>query len=391
MDRIYFDHNATTRPDSTVRDAVVDALENLWGNPSSLHWFGQRVNALIEDAREAVARLINADPAEIIFTSGGTEANNLAIMGAAFRDPGKRGRVITSTIEHPSVRSTVRNLATHGINIVEVPVSGGGRVDPEAVAAAITDDTVLITIMAANNETGMIQPIEEIGRTAKEHGVLFHTDAVQAAGKIKIDAQKWPVDMITIAAHKFYGPKGVGALWLRRGLKIKPRQLGGGQEAGLRAGTENIPGIAGLGAAARLASANLEKWSKHISGLRDLLEKQILARMPDAIVNGDPAHRVPNTTSISFMGAEGEAVAINLDLKGIAVSTGSACSTGANEPSHVLLAQGMTPRQAECAIRFSLGKDNTEAEVRRAIEAVTEAVAKVRSISGGMAAAGGKR
>jgi cysteine desulfurase len=391
MDRIYLDHNATTRPDSTVRDAVANALENLWGNPSSLHWFGQRAGAMLEDAREAVARLINADPSEIVFTSGGTEANNLAIMGAALREPGGRGRVITSTIEHPSVRSTCRTLAGRGLNLVEISVDRGGRVDPEAVAAAMTDDTVLITIMAANNETGAIQPIEEIGRIARERGVLFHTDAVQAAGKIRIDVQKWPVDMLSIAGHKFYGPKGVGALWLKKGIKPRPRQIGGGQEGGLRSGTENMPGIAGLGAAARLATANLESWTDHVSSLRDLLEKEIVSRVPDAMVNGDPAHRVPNTTSISFPGAEGEAVAITLALEGLAVSTGAACSTGESEPSHVLLAQGMTARQAECAIRFSLGKDNTEAEIRRAIEVVAEAVAKVRSISGGMAAAGGKR
>jgi cysteine desulfurase len=390
MDRIYFDHNATTKPDASVVEAMGEALENRWGNPSSLHWFGQKVNALLEDSREAVARLLNADPAEITFTSGGTEANNLAILGAALREPGKRGRVITSAIEHPSVRSAVRSLAAHNFEVVEVPVNSLGRVDPEKVAQAVTDDTALITIMAANNETGVIQPIEEIGKIASERKVLFHTDAVQAAGKIKVDVKSWPVDMLSLAAHKFYGPKGVGALWVRKGLSLRPRQLGGGQEGGMRAGTENIPGIAGLGAAAKLASANLEKWSKHISALRDLLEKEIIARVPDAVVNGDPSHRVPNTLSVSFMGAEGEAVAINLDLKGIAVSTGSACSTGASEPSHVLLAQGMSARQAECAIRFSLGKDNAEAEVRRAVEAVAESVAKVRSISGGMAAAGAR-
>lgn len=381
MERIYLDHNATTRPDPRVVQAVKEALEDDWGNPSSLHWFGQKARKRLEEARESVAAFIGGEPTEITFTSGGTESNNMAVMGAVTAMEGKGKRIITSTIEHPSVRSTCRSLVARGFDLVEVPVDGSGRVDPQAVAEAMTPDAILVTIMAANNETGVVQPVDEIGRLARERGVLFHTDAVQMAGKLGIDVGSWPVDMLSIAGHKFYGPKGVGALWVKKGLRIAPRNLGGGQEMGMRGGTENIPGICGLGRAAEIARAERGQWETRIRGLRDRFEKKALEKIENAEVHGDLDNRLPNTSSISFPGAEGEAVAITLDLKGVAVSTGSACSTGATSPSHVLMAMGLSARQCETALRISLGKDNTREEIDRAVELLAEAVARIRSIA----------
>ena len=382
MERIYLDHNATTRPAAEVVAAVRGALEDGWGNPSSMHWFGQSARKAEEEAREKVAAFLGADPAGVIFVSGGTEANYLAIRGAALARTGQKGRIITSGIEHPSVSGACRSLESLGFEIVTVPVDREGRVAPEAVAAALNEETVLVSIMTANNETGAIQPISEIGRLVKARGALMHTDAVQAAGKIKIEAADWPVDLLSISGHKFYGPKGVGALYIRKGVQLAPQQRGGGQEGGIRGGTENMPGIIGLGAAAALAAGQLETWSRRISRLRDLLESQLLRRVPHTIVNGDREHRVPNTSNLSFPGAEGEAVLISLDLKGVAVSTGSACSSGGTEPSHVILAMGVPPEEARCSIRFSLGKDNTEAEIMAAAEAVVESVKRIREIAG---------
>lgn len=381
MDRIYFDNNATTRPDPRVREAVLAVIEQDFGNPSSLHWFGQKAGSLVEDARDAVAALLGAEPARITFTSGGTEANNLAIIGVATANQDKGRTIVTSAIEHPSTMDACRELKKLGFEIITVPVGNRGRINPEAVAEAINDDTVLVSIMAANNETGMLQPIGEIGAIAKERGVLFHTDAVQQAGKVKIDVGSSPVDLLSISAHKFYGPKGVGALWIKKGVKITPRNLGGGQEMGVRGGTENVPGVVGLGTAASIASAELDSWREHTGKLRDALEKNILSRVSGAVINGDTKNRVPNTTNISFPGAEGEAILINLDLKGVAVSTGSACSSGATEHSHVLEAMKIPPRQIQSAIRFSLGKDNTIEEVDKTVEAVAESVERIRSIA----------
>jgi cysteine desulfurase len=383
MDRIYLDHNATTPPDPAVREAMIKALETDWGNPSSMHRFGQRAGGLIEEARESVAALLGADPARIAFTSGGTEADNLAVIGAAFANSEKRRRIVTSAIEHPAVRAACARMKKHNFEVIETPVDLGGRVDLDAINDAINDRTVLVSVMAANNETGVIQPIEEIGRIARERGALFHTDAVQYAGKLPIDVKEWPVDLLSISAHKFYGPKGAGALWVGNGVKLNPRTFGGGQEMGIRTGTENVAGIAGLGAAASLVVEKLDAWNAHIGKLRNLLEEEIINRIEGALVNGDVENRVSNTTNVSFPGAEGEAVSINLDLKGVAVSTGSACASGATQASHALLAMGLPARRAETAIRFSLGKDNTEEEVMKALDALVESVSRVRSISGG--------
>ncbi len=382
MDRIYLDNNATTQPDPRVCKAIQEALEINWGNPSSLHWHGQKAKNILDSAREDMANLINADPLEVHFTSGGTESDNIAILGAAktFSDKGKR--IVTSSIEHPAVLTTCRGLASQGFEIVEVPVDKSGRVDPADVKKAMSDDTVLVTIMAANNETGSVQPVHEIGKIAKEAGALFHTDAVQGIGKIDIDVKDWPVDMMSVSGHKFYGPKGTGALWVRKGLRISGANLGGGQEMGMRGGTENIPGIAGMGMAAKIASQEMADHNAKIKSLRDRLENEIIENISGAKVHGDIEHRLPNTTNISFDGAEGEAVLINLDLKWVAVSTGSACSSGAAGASHVLVAMGLTPRECETSIRFSLGKNNDKDEIDKTVEILTESVNRIRSISG---------
>lgn len=381
MDRIYLDHNATTRPDPRVCAAIAAELEQDWGNPSSMHWFGQRAAKLLEESREHVAAMLGADAAEVTFTSGGTEGNNLAIIGAVYSHMGRGRRIVTSPIEHPSVQAACRRMKAEGFEVFEAEVDNGGRVIVDSVAELAKDGTVLITIMAANNETGVIQPIPEIGKIARERGILFHTDAVQWAGKLPLNLHAWPVDLATISGHKFYGPKGIGAMYMRKGLRVISRNLGGGQERGLRSGTENMPGIAGMGEAAKIATAEISSWVERMSRLRDRFEDLIIEGVPEAKINGDRANRVPNTSNISFAGAEGEAILISLDLKGVAISTGSACSTGSGEPSHVLSSMGLTIRQCETAIRFSLGKDNTEAEIERAAALVTEVVGKIRAIS----------
>jgi cysteine desulfurase len=383
MDRIYLDHNATTPPDPRVAQAMQKALSQTWGNPSSMHWFGQQADNLLEQARENVARLLNAPTEEIFFTSGGTEADNLAVIGSALAQKDRR-RVVTSAIEHPAVRAACKRLSAHGFEIHETPVNENGIIDLEDLADAVTDNTALVTIMAANNETGVIQPLDEIGKIAGGHGALFHTDAVQWAGKLPMDVKTWPADLVSISSHKFYGPKGAGALWIRKGVAVNGRQFGGGQESGIRTGTENMPGIAGLGEAARIALEEQEEWNDRIRGLRGAFEDAVLEKIEDAHVLGDLKLRVPNTSCIAFPGAEGEAVLISLDLKGIAVSTGSACSSGAAEPSHVLMAMGLDPLLTNSAIRFSFGKDNSMDQVEKTVATLCEMVERVRSISGGM-------
>jgi cysteine desulfurase len=382
MKRIYLDHNATTPVDPAVKSAMAAALDE-FGNPSSSHWFGQRAAARVEEAREEVAALLGASTGEIYFTSGATEANNTALRGVAYALAAKGRRIVTSTIEHPSVLQVCQDLEKRGFEVAYVPAGPSGRVQPEAVAAAVNGDTILISIMTANNETGVVQPVAEIGRIARERGVLFHTDAVQAVGKLGVDLREQPVDLLSLSGHKFYGPKGVGVLYVRSGVRLQARMLGGGQERGIRAGTENVPGIAGLGAAALLVTARGQDWPARIAAMRDRFESLILDSIADVVVNGDREHRLPNTSNMSFKDAEGEAVSITLDLKGVAVSTGSACSSGAAHPSSVLGSMGLPPRQVDCALRFSLGKDNTMEEVEQAAALVKEAVEKIRSISRG--------
>ena len=379
--RLYLDHNATTPIDPRVADAMHDAVRGCFGNASSIHAFGQAAKAALDDARSAVADLLGARPNDVIFTGSGTEADNLAIRGvaeAAF--PAGRRHLIASAIEHEAVLNTLKALAKRGWTTTLLPIGPAGVVDPTDLEGAVTDRTALVSVMHANNEIGTLQPIAELAAIAHRHGALFHTDAVQTAGKLPLDVAALGVDLLSISAHKFNGPKGVGALWVRRGMRLIAPTTGGRQERNRRAGTENVPGIVGLGVAAGLARGKLAAEAARLGALRDRLEAGVLERVPDAIVNGSGA-RVPNTTNISFHGVEAEALLIALDLEGIAVSTGSACSSGTLEPSHVLRAMGLTPRRAQSSIRFSLGLGNTEAEVDRLLDALPPLVAKLRALS----------
>ncbi|MFB3855052.1 MAG: cysteine desulfurase family protein [Vicinamibacterales bacterium] len=382
--RIYLDHNATTPVAPAVAEAVAESLRETYGNPSSIHWFGQKAKAALDAARQSVSALIGAEPAEIVFTSGGTEADNMAIRGAAAA-AARSGRrhIVTTAIEHEAVLNTVHALEREGWPVTIVPVSHTAVVSAEVIARAIRADTALISVMHANNEVGTIQPIEEIAALARSHGILVHTDAVQSAGKVPVDARKLGVDLMSISAHKFGGPKGAGALWIRRGVTLMPWATGGRQERNRRPGTENVPAIAGFGVAAALALGELDKEAARMAALRDRLEGEILARIPGTERNGAAAPRVPNTTNISFQGAEAESLLIALDLEGIAVSTGSACSSGTLEPSHVLRGMGLSHQRAQSSLRFSLGKTTTEDEIARVLEVLPAIVEKIRRIGRG--------
>jgi cysteine desulfurase len=380
--RVYFDHNATTPILPEVVDRMTAALRDDFGNPSSVHHFGQQAKAAIDDARSDVAALLGADPSEVLFTSGGTESDNIAIRGAAEAlELGGRRHLIASAIEHEAVLNTLKALGKRGWRTTLLPVDESGITSPQALLDALAADTALVSVMHANNEIGTIQPIVELARLARERGALFHTDAVQTAGKIPINVKSMDVDMLSISAHKFYGPKGVGALWIRRGLRVLPLLTGGRQERSRRAGTENVAGIVGMGVAARIARGKMAEEGARLSALRDRLEAGILAAVPGTAVNGAPEPRVPNTTNISFDRVEAESLLIALDLGGIAVSTGSACSSGTLEPSHVLKAMGFNAHRAQNSIRFSLGAGNTGAEVDRVIAALPGIVEKLRSLT----------
>jgi cysteine desulfurase len=353
---------------------------DIFGNASSIHAFGQKAKKVLEDSREKVARLIGAQPSEIVFTSGGTEADNLAIKGAALaRKEG--GHIITSAVEHPAVLAPCHYLETRGFEVSFLPVDHHGLLDPDDVKKAITDRTVLISVMHANHEVGTIEPLEEIAKLAMERDIPFHTDAIQSVGKVPIDVKTLGVNLLTLSAHKLYGPKGVGALYIRRGTKILPRVIGGHQEGNRRAGTENIAGIAGLGRAAEIALLTMEKESNRISRLRDGLWKGIRDRVGPVKLNGHPTRRLPNILNVTFDGAEGESIVLNLDLKGIAVSTGSACTSGSLEPSHVLLAMGLSPTMARESVRFSLGMENTQEEMEYTTNTLEEVMGRLRSTS----------
>ena len=376
--RIYLDHNATTPVEPEAADAMAAALRDHFGNPSSVHAFGQQAKALLDEARTAVARLLGASPAEVVFTGSGTEADNLALRGVQPRSPASpRPHLIVSAIEHEAVGQTARALADLGWQTTVLPVDGAGLVNPDDLRQAIGHGASLVSVMHANNETGTIQPISTLAGIAHEHGALFHTDAVQSAGKVPLDVAALGVDLLSIAAHKFGGPKGVGALWMRRGVSLSPALTGGRQERGRRAGTENVPGIAGLGVAARRAIDRVGR-SSAVAALRDRLEGELLRRIPGTAVNGDPVRRLPNTTSISFDGVEGESLVIALDLEGIAVSAGSACSSGTYEPSHVLRALGLPPGRVQSAVRFSLGPYTEAAEIESVLEVVPCVVERMR-------------
>lgn len=380
--RIYLDHNSTTPVHPTVVTAVRTSLEQQFGNASSVHSFGQDAKTVVDNARASVAALIGANPQEIVFTSGGTESDNLAIRGVAeSAAPTKRLHLITSSIEHEAVLQTFKALSKKGWTTTLIPVGESGIVEPEALEAVITDDTALVSVMHANNEIGTIQPLAALADIAHRRGALFHTDAVQSVGKLKITVADLNIDLLSLSAHKFYGPKGVGALWLRRGSRLISTSTGGKQERNRRAGTENVPGIAGLGIASQLALQNTANDTVHLSTLRDKLETGILRVVPGTIVNGDPSQRVPNTTNISFDRIEAESLLIALDLEGVAVSTGSACSSGTLEPSHVLRAMGFSGHRAQNSIRFSLGSDNTMEEIDRVIAILPKLVQKLRRVS----------
>jgi cysteine desulfurase len=382
VQRIYLDHNATTPLLPAVIDRMTAVLREEFGNPSSVHHFGQQAKATVDDARSEVAELIGADPSEVLFTSGGTEGDNIAIRGAseALEATGRR-HLIASAIEHEAVLNTLKALARRGWQTTLLPVDQSGIVSPAALREALTDKTVLVSVMHANNEIGTIQPVAELARLAHERGALFHTDAVQSAGKIPVNVKALGVDMLSVSAHKFYGPKGVGALWIRRGLRVLPLLTGGRQERSRRAGTENVPGIVGMGVAARIAADKMENEGNRLGALRDRLEGGILRAVPGTAVNGSPDHRVPNTTNISFDRIEAESLLIALDLEGVAVSTGSACSSGTLEPSHVLKAMGFNAHRTQNSIRFSLGATNTEAEIDRVIAVLPGIVEKLRSLT----------
>ncbi len=379
--RIYLDHNATTPVDPAVATAITGILTDQFGNASSVHSYGQSAKAAVDDARAAVAALLGANPKEIVFTGGGTESDNLALRGVAEAlVPAKRRHLIASSIEHEAVLHTLKALGKRDWTVTLLPVDESGVVTPAALEEVIRDDTALVSVMHANNEIGTIQPVAELAAIAHRHGALFHTDAVQSVGKLNVDVASLDVDLLALSAHKFNGPKGVGALWVRRGVRLVPTATGGRQERNRRAGTENVPGIVGLGMAAQVARAKTGQ--TEIGSLRDRLESGILHTVPGTLVNGDPTQRVANTTNISFDRVEAETLLIALDLEGIAVSTGSACSSGTLEPSHVLRAMGYSPHRAQNSIRFSLGLGNTMEQIERVIEVLPGVVEKLRRISG---------
>jgi cysteine desulfurase len=376
--RVYLDNNATTPALAEVLEAMRPYFGDHFGNASSIHHHGQETRGAVERAREAVAKLLGCGSSEIVFTSGGTEADNLALFGMARAGD----HVITSTVEHHAVLNSCRHLEEKGCEVTYVPVDGRGVVDPADVKRALRRNTKLISIMFANNETGVLQPVSEIGKVSVEADVHFHTDAVQAAGKIPIRVDEIGCDLLSISGHKLHAPQGVGALYVRKGTALEAMIYGGRHERSRRAGTENVPGIVGLGKAAELGCVALERGDdKKMAAMRDRLEREVLSQVEASGVNGEGAARVPNTTSICFDGIEGEALVIALDLKGLAVSTGAACSSGAIEPSHVLLAMGLRPERARASIRFSLGKQNTPEDVDFVMALLAETVARLRELS----------
>ena len=378
MQRVYLDNNATTPVLPEVFEAMRPYFGDQFGNASSIHHHGQNTRAAVENARESVAALLGCAGSEIVFTSGGTESDNLAIAGLV-----KSGdHVITSGVEHHAVLHAVRHLEEIGCEITVLPVDEQCLIDPQDVKRALRPNTKLVTIMMANNETGVLQPVEEIGKVAAQAGILFHTDAVQAAGKVAIDVKRIGCQALSISGHKFHGPQGIGALYVKKGTPLLPLFHGGRHERSRRAGTENVPGIVGLGKAAKIAKYGLDNGAREkLAAMRDGLERRVLEQIEETHVNGAGAPRVPNTTNIRFRHIEGEALVIALDLKGLAVSTGAACSSGAIEPSHVLIAMGLRPDQARASIRFSLGKQTTETEIDFALSLLPSTVSRLRDLS----------
>lgn len=381
MRKVYLDHSATTPVHPQVLQAMLPVFEESFGNASSIHTYGREVRKLVEDAREHVAKAIGAHPREIYFTSGGTEADNIAIFGIAEAAKNKGRHIITSSVEHHAILDTCQALEKQGYEVTYVPVDEAGLVNPQDVADAIRDDTILITIMMANNEVGVIQPIADIGKIARAKGVVFHTDAVQAVGGIPVNVEDLQVDMLTLSAHKFYGPKGIGALYVRKGTKIRPIGMGGGQERALRPGTENVPGIVGLGKAIQLAIKDMDRTQQSIAGLRDRLIAGLLDKVPYAQLNGHPTKRLPNNVNISFLYVEGESLILRCDMKGIAVSSGSACTSGSLDPSHVLMNMGLDHQTAHGSLRLTLGLGTTEEDIDYVLDVLPQIVSDLRQMS----------
>lgn len=381
VDRIYMDHGATTKPDPEVVDAMQPYYNEFFGNASSLHSTGQDAAKALNRSRKIIADLIGAKSDEIIFTSGGTESDNLALKGIAYQKKYTGKHIITSIIEHPAILNTCKYLGENGFSVTYVPVDDQGVVNPEDVAAAINDNTILISIMHANNEIGTIQPIKEISKIAHEHNVLMHTDAVQSVGKIPVNVDDLGVDMLSISGHKIYGPKGVGALYVRKGTRLQSLVQGGAHEFGKRAGTENIPGIVGFAKAVELADQRLDEEGKHLTDLRETMIKKILDSIPYSHLNGHPTQRLPNNVHIRFNFIEGESLLMMLNMKGVDVSTGSACSSKSLEPSHVLIALGLPPEEIHGSLRITMGRENTMDEVDYVVENLIDIVKKLRAMS----------
>ena len=381
MRRVYLDHNATTPVHPEVLAAMIPFFQEHFGNASSIHWAGREVKKYLDEAREKVAALMKANPEEIVFTGCGTESDNMAIKGVALALREKGRHIITTQVEHHAVLHTCRFLEKMGYEITYLPVDSTGMIDLEELGRSIKPQTVLISIMFANNETGTIFPVQEIGEIAREKGILFHTDAVQAMGKIPVDLKKLPVDILSLSGHKLNTPKGIGAQYIRRGTKMSSLIHGGGQERNWRAGTENIPYIIGLGKACEVAQRDFEARHAHLTQMRDQLHQGILRTIPHVELNGHPTLRLPNTLNLSFHFIEGESLLLNLDLEGVAVSSGSACTSGSLEPSHVLLAMGKSHLVAQSAIRFSLGSTNTKEEIDYVLEVLPRTIQRLRDIS----------
>ncbi len=380
METVYFDNNATTRVADEVFEEIKPYFCELYGNPSSMHTFGGQVGIKMREARGKVAALLGCDPSEIIFTGCGTESDNTAINGTLAAYPDKR-KVITSRVEHPAVLQVCRELEHKGYTVVEIGVDKKGRLDLTELEEQIDEDTALVTIMYSNNETGVIFPIDKIAELTEDKGVVFHTDAVQTVGKIPLNLSRSNIDLLSISGHKLHAPKGIGVLYVRKGTRLSPYMVGGHQEGGKRAGTENVPGIIGLGKACELAAENIEAENNKVRKLRDKLENAILQRCPDSMLNGDKENRLPNTSNISFEYVEGEAILLMLDKFGICASSGSACTSGSLEPSHVLRAMGVPFTAAHGSIRFSLSRYNTEQEVDYTIEKIPDIINRLRELS----------
>lgn len=381
MKQIYMDHGATTPVDPLVVDAMLPYFTEKFGNASSLHSFGQEATSALEQSRQQVAASIGAKPEEIIFTSGGTESDNLAIKGIAYRNSGKGKHIITSTIEHPAILNTCAYLEKEGFDVTYVPADSDGIIDMDELKKAIRDDTILISVMHANNEIGTIQPISDISKLAKEKSIYLHTDAVQSFGKIAVNVDELGVDMLSMSSHKIYGPKGVGALYVRKGTLLQALAHGGSHERSMRAGTENISGIVGFAKAVALADERLVDDEKHMTQLRDSLIGKVMDSIDDVELSGHPTNRLPNNVNLRFSFIEGESMLLFLDMKGIAISTGSACSSKSLEPSHVLTAIGLRPEDSHGSLRITLGKDNTQEEVDYVVDALVEVVGRLRAMS----------